>query len=71
LLAPLPRLYRIVVVAVVLALGIGAGVWLTQSWDLPAGGFVVGCLAGLVIAYLLVHDFHRPQPRTARVTRRH
>jgi len=69
LLAPLPRLYRIVVVAVVLALGLGAGVLMAQSWDLPAGGVLVGSLAGLALAYLLVHDFHHA-PRPARVPRR-
>ena len=68
LLAPLPRLYRMIVVSVVLALGIGAGVLLTQFWDLPAGGVLVGSLAGLGVAYLLVHDFHHA-PRPARVPR--
>jgi hypothetical protein len=70
LLAPLPRLYRFVLIAVVLALGIGAGAWLAQLTDLPAGGVLVGSVAGLLIAYLLVHDFHHA-PRPARVQRRH
>ena len=76
LLAPLPKLYRIVLFAVVTVLGfvaarwrIGAGVWLAQAWELPAGGILVGTLSGLVVAYLLLHDFHAA-PRAARVTRR-
>ena len=69
--APLPRLYRIILFAVVLALGIGAGVWLAQLTDLPAGGILVGTAGGLLVAYLLVHDFHHAQaPRAARVPRR-
>jgi hypothetical protein len=69
LLAPLPRLYRIVLFLVVLCLGIGSGVVLTSSLDLPAGGVLVGTAAGLAVAYLLVHDFHHA-PRPARVPRR-
>jgi hypothetical protein len=68
LLAPLPRLYRIILFAVVLALGIGSGVLLAQAWELPAGGVLVGAAGGLLIAYLLVHDFHhapRPAPGAA------
>ena len=68
-MAPLPRLYRMIVVAVLLAIGIGAGAVLAQFWDLPAGGVLVGCLAGLAVAYLVVHDFHHA-PRPARVPRR-
>jgi hypothetical protein len=71
LLAPLPRLYRIVVVAVVLALGLAGGVWLAQEIALPAGGLLVGCVGGILVAYLLIHDFHHHQPRPARIPRRH
>jgi multisubunit Na+/H+ antiporter MnhE subunit len=70
LLAPLPRLYRIIVVASVLVVGIVAGVWVAQSYALPTGGLLVGTGAGLVVAYLLTHDFHQ-RPRPVRIHRRH
>jgi hypothetical protein len=69
LLAPLPRLYRIVLFAVALALGIGSGVLLASAWGPPAGGVLVGLGAGILVAFLLTHDFH-PAPRPARVHRR-
>jgi uncharacterized membrane protein len=70
LLAPLPRLHRIIVVASVLLIGVIAGVWVAQLWSLPAGGLLVGTGTGLVVAFLLTHDFHH-QPRPVRVHRRH
>ena len=70
MLAPLPRLYRLVVMASVLVLGIGSGVWLARTWDFPLGGLLVGTAAGLLAAFLLVHDFHG-RARSSRVPRRH
>ena len=69
MLAPLPRLYRIIVVAIVVALGIAGGVWLAPQVALPAGGLLVGTVGGVLVAFLLIHDFHQ-QPRPARVPRR-
>ncbi|MET0523171.1 MAG: hypothetical protein ABWZ91_00090 [Nocardioides sp.] len=69
MLAPLPRLHRIIVVASVLLIGVIAGVWVAQAWSLPAGGLLVGTGAGLVVAFLLTHDFHH-RPRPVRVQRR-
>lgn len=71
MLAPLPRLHRVVLIVLVLALGITGGVVAAQAWgfSLPMGGLLVGSLAGLGIGFLLVHDF-RPAPRTVRVPRR-
>jgi uncharacterized membrane protein len=69
LLAPLPRLHRIIVIASVLLIGVVAGVWVAQSWSLPVGGLLVGTGAGLVVAFLLTHDFHHA-PRPVRVQRR-
>ena len=70
LLAPLPRLHRIIVVASVIIVGVVAGIWVAQSFTLPAGGLLVGTGAGLVVAFLLTHDFHH-QPRPVRIQRRH
>lgn len=68
-LAPLPRLYRLLVLASVLTVCIGAGVWLARSYDLPFGGVLVGTSAGLLIAFAVLHDF-RGRTRPTRVPRR-
>jgi fatty acid desaturase len=72
MLAPLPPLYRDLVVGIVLVIGIVAGTWITlvTSGSAVAGaGVLLGAAAGLLAAFVLVHDFsHRAQP--ARVTRR-
>jgi hypothetical protein len=69
---PLPRLYRMLVAATVLALGVTAGVWVVQSTPVPAlmaAGVGWGLLAGLGVTFLLLHDFeHRGHP--ARIRRR-
>lgn len=71
MLAPLPRLHRLVLTAVFLTLGTAAGVVAAQAWglSLPLGGLLVGSAAGLTLGFLLVHDFHHA-PRPARVPRR-
>jgi hypothetical protein len=58
-----------VVVVSVLLVGVVAGIWVAQLYSLPAGGLLVGTGAGLVVAFLLTHDFHH-QPRPVRVQRR-
>jgi len=58
-----------VVVVSVLLVGVVAGIWVAQLYSLPAGGLLVGTGAGLVVAFLLTHDFHQ-QPRPVRVQRR-
>lgn len=72
MLAPLPRLYRDLVVAIVLVIGMASGAWiaLATSVSVVAGtGAALGALAGLVAAFALVHDFsHQPHP--IRVTHR-
>jgi hypothetical protein len=72
MLAPLPKLYRDLVVAIVLLIGVGSGLWVTQVTSLSAvagAGALFGAAVGLVAAYALVHDFsHRPRP--VRVTHR-
>jgi hypothetical protein len=72
MLAPLPRLYRHLVVATMLIIGVASGVWITQATSVSAvasAGAGLGALAGILAAYALVHDFsHRPRPRPVRVT---
>jgi xanthine/uracil permease len=68
---PLPRLHRMVVVATALAAGILSGVWLTQLIAGPAliaAGIGWGLLAGLLLDFVLLHDFQQ-HPRHSRVRR--
>ena len=70
-LAPLPRLHRLVVVAIALLAAIAAGLFLASavpSVPLPVGGVLVGTVAGCLVAFLLVHDFG-PAVRPVRVRR--
>lgn len=73
MLGPLPRLYRYVVLAVVLVGFILLGLWLAlQVPAMPTLGLAgvgIGAAAGLVVAFLLLHEGHR-HPRAAR-SRRH
>jgi uncharacterized membrane protein YccC len=58
------------VAAVALLVFIGGSIVLAQVLPLPFGGVLVGSALGLVIAFVLVHDFHRTaQPH--RAVRRH
>ena len=63
---PLPQLHRILVVLTALVVGVLAGVWLAQVIAGPAliaAGIGWGLLAGLLLNYVLLHDFqHRPRP---------
>ena len=58
---PLPQLHRILVVITTLAVGIGSGIWMSESTALPfaaAGGAGWGALAGGLLGYLLLHECH-------------
>lgn len=69
---PLPRLHRTLVVVTTLIVGMLAGVWLVHETTLPAlaaAGVGWGLLAGLLLNYVLLHDFHR-RPDPVRVRRR-
>ena len=71
MLGPLPRLYRSLVVAVALLVFVGGGIVLAQVLPLPFGGVVTGTLIGVLIAFVLVHDFHRRRTQPSRAVRRH
>lgn len=69
---PLPRLHRLLVVVTALAVGIASGVWIAQFSTLPAAaiaGAAWGALAGVLLGYVLLHDFHH-RPRPVRVHHR-
>jgi hypothetical protein len=62
---PLPRLHRMLVVVTGLIVGMVAGIWLVESTGVPVlayAGLGWGLLAGLVLNYVLLHDFHRARP---------
>ncbi|GAA4689828.1 hypothetical protein [Nocardioides conyzicola] len=68
---PLPPLYRMLVVVTALVVGLLSGVWLVQVMDAPAliaAGIGWGLLAGLLLNFVLLHDFHH-RPRAVRVRR--
>ena len=68
---PLPRLHRLVLVAAALLVGVAAGAWLAHFTALPlavSAGAAVGAVAGMLLAYALVHDF-QAHARPVRVRR--
>ena len=68
---PLPQFHRQLVLVVALVVGIGAGIWISASASLPEAviaGTGWGALAGLLLGYVLLHDFHH-RARAIRVRR--
>jgi hypothetical protein len=66
-------MHRLLVIAGAIVLSVGGGVWLAHSLALalPLRGVLVGLALGVLIAFVLVHDFSRGrQVRPVRVTRR-
>lgn len=58
---PLPQLHRLLVVITALMVGIASGAWIVQFTPISvavAAGVAWGAAAGLLLAYVLVHDFH-------------
>lgn len=58
---PLPQLHRLLVVITTLAVGVASGIWMSQTASLPfaaAAGAGWGALAGGLLGYVLLHDFH-------------
>ena len=58
-MGPLPRLYKLIVVLVALALCLAAGVWVAGHLSLPLGGVGVGLSVGVLLAFLATRDFAR------------
>lgn len=69
-MGPLPPLHKMVLVAALLLASLGFGVWLAGRFQLPLGGIGVGLGAGLLLAYVITHDFGHRSPRSVRVRRR-
>lgn len=71
MLGPLPYLHRVAVVLAVLLTAVASGAWIGHFTLVPVAtgaGALVGLLAGLVVAYALVHVGRQAHP--ARVHRR-
>ena len=61
-------LHRVVIVVGSLAAWIGLGAWVGSVPDVPVTvgpGIALGIVAGVVSAYVLLHDFHRRPPLSA------
>jgi len=71
MLGPLPRLYRSLVATAALVVFIACGIWLARMLPLPVGGLLLGSAAGVLIAFVLVHDFHQRRTQPGRIVRRH
>lgn len=68
---PLPRYHRLLVLLTSLVVGAISGVWLVHESGNPAlmvAGAGWGLLAGLLLTYVLLHDFHH-RPQAVRVRR--
>lgn len=62
---PLPTLHKVVLVVGALSVWIGLGVWSGLMPHVPVSlgpGIVLGAVAGVASAYVLLHDFHRRAP---------
>jgi hypothetical protein len=63
---PLPPLHRMLVVVTALVVGLLSGIWLIHVTGVPTligAGLGWGLLAGLLLNYVLLHDFqHRARP---------
>ena len=73
MLGPLPALHRFVMVLAALVVCIGIGVWLGAMPEIALNlrvGLLAGAIAGVAAAFVLVHDFHQRQTRTARARKR-
>ena len=74
MLGPLPALHRYLLVVAALVVCVGIGLWFGAVPELPLNlrvGLVAGTVVGAAAAFVLVHDFHQRQGRTARARHRH
>ncbi|HYH33799.1 MAG TPA: hypothetical protein VD814_01470 [Nocardioides sp.] len=69
-MGPLPPLHRLLIAALLIAVGLGGGVWLASWLHLPLRGVGVGLAAGCLLTWLATHDFARRPERPVRIVRR-
>ena len=68
MLGPLPYFHRVAVVLAVLMTSVGSGAWIGHFTPIPVAagaGALVGLLAGVAVAYALVHAGHQAHPARA------
>ncbi|MCP3421115.1 hypothetical protein [Nocardioides pinisoli] len=73
MLGPLPALHKYLLVIAALVVCVGLGLWVGAVPEIPLNlrvGLAAGAAAGIAVAFVLVHDFHQRQGRTARARRR-
>lgn len=73
MLAPLPSLHRLILVFATLVVGLAVGAWLGLVPEVPVrvgAGLLAGAGLGLLVAFVLVHDFHHPEEQPVRLRRR-
>jgi hypothetical protein len=69
MLGPLPYFHRVAVVLAVLLTTVALGAWLGHFTPVPVAagaGALVGAVAGLAVAYALVHARGQAHPARAR-----
>lgn len=70
---PLPTLHKFALVAAALVVCAGIGLWVGVMPAVPLNvqvGLLTGTGVGIAAAFVLVHDSHQSESRTARVRRR-
>jgi hypothetical protein len=64
MIGPLPARYSFLVIVVSLLACLGGAFWLASAIVVPFEGYVLGILTGLLVAFVLLHDFSRPVTET-------
>lgn len=70
---PLPTLHKFALVIAALVVCAGLGLWMGVMPQMPLNvrvGLLAGTAVGVAAAFVLVHDSHERQTRTARARRR-
>lgn len=75
MLGPLPRLYRIIVSVIALAVFVAAGAWAAYTFPYPrlvSVGASIGLAVGAMCAFFLLHQTHGSHStQTSRARRTH
>lgn len=67
MLGPMPKRYRSTMAVIALVASLGIGLWLGALPGVPvvvSAGVVLGLIAGVALAWVMIHDWHAPSHRT-------